>query len=902
MMEQYFAAKAEFPGCIVLFRMGDFYEVFYDDAETLARELDLNLTARGKDTDNVVPMAGVPHHAVDGYVRRLIEKGFHVAMCDQLESPTKGKIVRRGVTRVMTPGMLLADDLLEADANNFLVALAVASLKSADVVALAVTDISTGELRVCETQSQEALATELRRLRPSEVLVAREQEALFRQLVEASDAVLTLRDDAAAKLPRVIKQASSSVLAVSDNAQRAATLTSRQLEERLQGLESFGFRDRAGVDAALALVLDYIMRTQGGVPATLIEPTAYRTDEYLVLDPASAANLEIFETLMGGKKSGSLFTTLNQCVTSAGARRLRTWVSYPLTSVDAIQVRQDAVSELCTREQMRGELRELFGATSDVQRIAGKLAAGQGNARDLVALRRTLVVLPKVLEVLAGTESSRLSDVRRKLDPCGDLEALIGDAIVDDPPLALNEGNIICGGYSAELDRLITLTTDGKAWLLNYERTLREETGITSLKVRYNRVFGYYIEVTRANMDQVPETFIRKQTLANAERFFTPELKEYEEEIVDARERRFALEAKIFAQVRGAVTDEVARLRHVAEQLAELDALAGLSELSVRFGYVAPTVTDVPGIHISDGRHPVVERMVASGRFVPNDVSIDGDSRLQIITGPNMAGKSTVIRQVALISLLAQIGSHVPARSATIGVIDQIFSRVGASDNLARGQSTFMVEMAETAHILKNATSRSLIVLDEIGRGTATYDGLSIAWSVAEFLHDKVEAFTLFATHYHELTEFVRVRDSARNLNIAVREWNDEIVFLHKLIDGPANRSYGIQVARLAGVPDVVVERAREILLNLESTQQNDAERDPALARERVDGVPVVRPKAQLHLFEETPAARLPTISALERELAEVPLERMSPIEALTTLDGLRKRARKAIGSDVRKP
>ena len=902
MMQQFFEAKASYPDCILLFRMGDFYEVFYDDAVTVSRELDLTLTARHKDSDDPVPMAGVPHHAVDGYIRRLVERGYPIAICDQLEDPQKaGKLVRRGVTRVITPGMLIADEHLEADANNYIVALAVSSVRSADVVAVVAADISTGELRVCEALSQDGLAIELLRLAPSEVLVAEPHEALLRAAVERVGAVLTQREERALSLKKVVQQASSATLAVREGADQGRTLGSAALEERLRVLDGTSFRDRAAVEGALALLLDYVMRTQGGVPVTLDPPTPYRTDDFVVLDPASAANLELFETLMGGKKSGSLFRTIDETVTAAGARRLRTWLAYPLTKPEAILTRQRAVTELVTRAGDRSRLRELLKQTSDVQRISSKLAVGQSNARDLSALRATLSVLPQMVEALAPFEQAEMTALRRRLDPCTDIEAMIAAALVDDPPLVLNEGGLIRRGFDAELDRLLDLSQNGKAWLLDYESKQRAATGIPSIKVRHNKVFGYYIEVTRANLESVPDNYIRKQTLANAERYFTPELKEHEDDILSASGKRFELEAHLFGRLRTAVTDELGRLRAVAELLAELDALASLAELSARRDYVAPEVRAERGIVIESGRHPVVETMVDSGRFVPNDTHLSPDHRLHVITGPNMAGKSTVIRQVALITLLAQIGSHVPAARAVVGVVDQIFSRVGASDNLSRGQSTFMVEMAETAHILQHATERSLVILDEIGRGTSTFDGLSLAWAVAEHLHDTIGAFTLFATHYHELTELVRVKTGTRNFNIAAKEWNDEIVFLHKVIEGPANRSYGIQVARLAGVPEPVVTRARQILANLEQSQADD-EVAPPLAREHGEDGPVVKRRAQLHLFASTPVlepvAPMPT---MVREVAELALDRMTPIEALNTLFAFQKRAKQLTRNDPRR-
>ncbi len=893
MLQQYLAAKEAHPDCIVLFRMGDFYEVFFEDAQTVASELELTLTARGKDRGEPIPMAGVPHHAAEGYIRRLVQRGYHVAICDQLEDPSASKgIVRRGVVRVITPGVHLDDVALEAGANNFLAAVAVSSVRSADVTAIATVDISTGELRVTEVTSVDALATELRRLAPAELVVAGSQTALFGSVLDAVDVPIARRPDHALELKRVTASLEQHALAVDTRGQATMSLSTYDVRERLAVLDEHAFRDRPAIEAALALALDYVRTTHGSIPATLDPPTVYRTDDFVVLDPASTANLEIFETLMGGRRKGSLFSVIDETVTAPGARRLRTWLTYPLTDRARIEHRQRAVTSLVARLAVRQRIREALRATADVQRVSTRLAAGQGSARDLVTLSTTLARVPDITAQLAELdETDALATIQASLDPCDDVRALIDAAVVDDPPIALNEGGIIRRGYDAELDELIELTTDGKSWLLRFEAAEKQATGIASLKVKHNRVFGYYIEITRANLESVPDHYIRKQTLANAERYFTPELKEFEEKIVHAEERRAALEYRLFETVRAAVVQELARLRSTAEQLAELDALSALAELSQRRGYCAPVLTDEPGIVIREGRHPVVETMVEGGRFVPNDVDLVDGQRLQLITGPNMAGKSTVIRQVALIALLAQIGSHVPAASAHIGIVDQIFSRVGASDNLARGQSTFMVEMAETAHILQRASHRSLIVLDEIGRGTATWDGLSIAWAVAEHLHDEVGALTLFATHYHELTELARVREHVANFNIAAREWNDEILFLHKLVEGPASRSYGIQVARLAGVPTPVVDRAREILANLE--QPHYAEEQPALARHLDGDAPGAPPAPQLNLFAEAPPAPPPPSPVLT-ELAELPVERMTPIDALNTLHRLQQKARRA--------
>ncbi|TVQ99507.1 MAG: DNA mismatch repair protein MutS [Deltaproteobacteria bacterium] len=881
MMRQYLDAKEAHPDCVLLFRMGDFYEVFFDDAELVARELDLTLTSRGKKDDDRIPMAGVPHHAADGYIRRLVERGHRVALCEQLEDPAQAKgIVRRGVVRIVTPGLLADDEAIEAKANHFLTALAVSSVQQGDVVAVASVDLSTGEFRICEEQTIDAVREELRRLRPAEIVVAEGQVELLAGAAELDEVPVTLRPDGALRLGSVVERCGSGRAEVDLLRQQVVSLGSAAIRERLAVLDRRTFRDRAAIDAAAALVLDYLHHTQGRVPAHLDAPVVYRVQDFVHLDPASAANLEIFETLMGGQQRGSLFSVIDRTVTGPGGRRLRTWLSYPLTAGETIRRRQAAVTALVDNLRGREAVRELLSRSADIQRVSSRLASGQAHARDLVRLGDTLGRIPELKTELASLPSERLHWLAERLDPCEDVRLAISEALVDEPPLTFAEGGVIRFGYDSRLDELVALSGSGKDWILRFESQERKRTGISSLKVKYNKVFGYYIEVTRANLDRVPEDYIRKQTLANAERYYTPELKEYEDSILTAEDERVALEQELFERLRQTVLAELGRLRDTARHLAEVDATAALAELAHTRGYVAPEIVDEPGIDIVEGRHPVVETMVPQGRFVPNDARLDADNRLILITGPNMAGKSTVIRQVALIVLLAQIGSHVPARSARIGVVDQIFSRVGASDNLTRGQSTFMVEMSETAHILRHATERSLVILDEIGRGTSTWDGLAIAWSVVEYLQAELRSFTLFATHYHELTELARELDGVRNCNIAVKEWNDEIIFLHKLVDGPANRSYGIQVARLAGVPDTVVDRARSVLSGLEETQ--------LAGQPRPDGqrlCPDDLRRDQLSLFADVRPAPDPVME----ELALLDVERMTPVDALVWLERARR-------------
>lgn len=897
MMQQYLDAKAEHPDAIVLFRLGDFYEVFLEDAVTVAEELELTLTSRDKDSKNPIPMCGVPHHAIEGYIRRLLDRGYSVARCEQLEDPASVKgIVRRGVTSVYTPGMRLDSESLEAKANNFSVAIAISDIRNADTYAIGAVDISTGEFRVIEAMSLDGLSSEVLRLDPAEVLVTESTRKLLEAHLQYMDVPIVVRPDDRSNVQRILKGQTGSVLHVPESGRVMEIRDLDEVRQMVGALDAYTMRDRRAVEMAVALLLDRVTDTQGGIPRHVDPPTVERSEDYLELDEFSSANLELFETLMGGRKQGTLFDTIDRTVTSAGGRRLRTWLTYPLQSVPAIQERQSRVTAMVRQPAAREKLRELLRKTSDILRVSSKLVAGQGNARDLNVLRDTLLQMPEVSAVTHEFRHDALSDSADQLLTCIDIGERIAEAIHENPPMVLNEGELIRRGFNAELDKLIELSTSGKQWLIDYEANERKRTGITSLKVRHNKVFGFFIEVTRANLASIPEDYIRKQTLANAERYFTPELKEYEDNIVSANDRRIAMEYQIFHQIRDEVLAALPRIRQVAWQIAELDGIASLSELAHREDYVAPTVQEEPGILIEEGRHPVVEKMLRGDRFVPNDMRLSPDERLLLITGPNMAGKSTVIRQVALITLLAQIGSYVPAQKAVIGVVDQIFSRVGASDNLARGQSTFMVEMSEVARILKHATSRSLIILDEIGRGTATWDGLSIAWSVAEHLHDNIGALTLFATHYHELTDLSRTRDGVRNYNIAVREWNEEIIFLRRLVEGPANRSYGIQVARLAGVPDSVVARAHVILQNLESTEL-DAYHQPTIAREYTEtGEPVRKKANQLALFATSAPSdgdASPTSHPIFREIEAVQVARTMPLDALIMIDKWQKRIQK---------
>ena len=878
LMRQYLEIKEAHPDCIVFFRLGDFYEMFFDDAVVVARSLDLTLTSRDKGKENPVPMCGVPHHAARHYLGKLVERGFKVAIAEQVEDPKLAKgIVKRQVVRVVTPGTIIDDEQLEPKAAHYLCAL----LAEGGAVGLAHLDVTTGEFAATQLRTA-GLLDELARLEPREILYA--------GLDEAELAALRAR----------IKVAWSELPAPGlYNAARAeaelVAATGRQLPRDEKGALVLG---PLALRAALAVVT-YAAETQpaGTLPLTQLLP--YEPSQHLVLDEATRANLELFVTLMGGKKEGALFGVLDETRTSMGGRLLRRWLAAPLRDVAQIRRRHDAVEWLVEHAALRAEVRLLLSEIYDLERLAGRATLGVATPRDLVALARSLGKLPPLRALVhgsfAGDAAARLAHPELLELPAGD-EALCGDVaaevartLADDPPAQWRDGGFIRRGFSRELDELFELSEGGKGKILEIEARERERTGIGSLKVRYNRVFGYYLEITRSNLDRVPTDYVRKQTLANAERFVTAELADYEAKILGADERRVALELEAFDRLRRHVADGARRILPLAELVARLDALAALAEVAHVSGYARPEVDGSLRLEIEDGRHPVVERLAAAGRFVPNDTALDpDDAQLIVITGPNMAGKSTVMRQAALIVVMAQLGSFVPARRARVGVVDRVFTRVGASDNLARGESTFMVEMRETAHILAHATRRSLVVLDEIGRGTSTYDGVSIAWAVAEHLHDRIGCKTMFATHYHELTALAESRPRVRNFSTAVKEWlvpsgaaggqerHAEIVFLHKLVAGGASRSYGIQVARLAGLDKSVVARAKQILARLESGDELGPHELPS--------------SEQLSLLAPPPPAPAPARSWVEQALADADLDGMSPREAHALLSELQAR------------
>ncbi|MBW3533753.1 MAG: DNA mismatch repair protein MutS [Gemmatimonadetes bacterium] len=860
LMRQWREVKSRHRDSLVFFRVGDFYELFFGDAEEGARLLGLTLTSRNNGAAAAVPLAGVPVKALDDYLGRLVKVGRRVAICEQVEDPSEATgIVRREVVETVTPGTVLADNLLRARRNNFLVGLSPAAGGRRGLACL---DVSTGELtlQVCAASG---LADELGRLEPSEILLPRpcEDDADVAALAtpDAGGPVRTFRD------------------AWVFDADMAGDELRRRY--RIQSLEAFGLGD--GDDLlirAAGALLAYVGEIRPGGADHVQAPRVVRAGAVMALDEMTRRNLELVEPLRAGAEGGTLLAVLDAAVTAMGGRLLRRWILNPLVAADAIWRRQDAVREMVERPELRRELRARLSEVADLERLSGKVGTGRVSPRELLGLRRSLDQLPGVRAAVAEAEAELLVERGGGLDSMDDVRDLLSRAIAEDAPAALQDGGVIRHGWSDDLDGLRELRDGARDFIASLQARERERTGIGSLKVGFNKVFGYYLEVTKANLEKVPDDYVRKQTLANAERYFTPELKEWEEKVLDAEDRIGQLEAELFGQVRRSVAAEVGRLQEAGARVAALDVLATLAEVAERRRYVRPEVHTGFEMEMAASRHPVVETMMRAEDFIPNDLALDEDGRIVILTGPNMAGKSTVLRQVGLIQLLAQMGSFVPADRARLPIADRIFTRVGASDNLARGQSTFMVEMNETAAIVHGATAASLVLLDEIGRGTSTYDGVSIAWAVTEHLHEAVGCKTVFATHYHELTQLGDLLPSVRNMNVAVKESGDDIVFLRRLEEGGADRSYGIQVARLAGLPAGVIARAKELLTELEGTHSHGGEGLGRRGRHRPASGP---PPDQLSFFTvEHPVVE--RLRALE-------VERMTPMDALNLLAELRR-------------
>lgn len=836
--KQYLEIKRQYPNAILFFRLGDFYETFDQDAEVAARELDIVLTSRNVAKGARVPMAGIPHHAVENYLARLIERGFHVAICEQVgDQPIRGLFPRK-VVRVVTPGTVVEPGLLPTDANNYLAGV----LVDGERAGVAYVDITTGEFAATELGGAEILSSlrsELSRLRPAEIL---------------HPETLALTDGLPGHL----------------TSWPAWRFEPGRCQEELMrhfgvaSLDGFGLRGLPLAMRAAGAILQYLQETQPAALKLLNGLSTYSLSEFMILDAATRRNLELIETIRGGNVRGSLLGELDRAVTPMGKRLIRQWVSKPLLDVVQICRRQGGVRFFFEQGLLRAEVRAAMKSLSDLERLTTRVASGTAQPRDLVAMRSTLQKLPALRNLFPAGDGP-LANVLKNLHLCEEETALLQSAIADDPPATLQNIGVIRSGYSAELDDVLERSRHAREWIANLEAVERERTGIKSLKVGYNKVFGYYIELTRANAELAPAEYIRKQTLVNAERYITPEMKEYEALVLNAEERIHEIEARLFRQVCERLAASASRLLDAARALAELDVLAALAETAALNGYVCPEVLEEDRLEIRQGRHPVVEHTLGSERFVPNDTVYEEGERVRVITGPNMSGKSTYLRQVALIVLMAQMGSFVPAESARIGIVDRIFTRIGAQDEIHAGQSTFMVEMVETANILHHATPRSLLILDEIGRGTSTYDGVSIAWAVVEYIHNhpSLRAKTLFATHYHELTQLADLLPGVRNYNVAVSETGGQVVFLHKIVPGGADRSYGIHVGKLAGLPRPVVARAEEILRQLEKSSGKAVR----ISRELPQ---------QLALFPET--------NPILDELKAIDINAISPIEALNKL------------------
>jgi DNA mismatch repair protein MutS len=875
-MRQYLDAKQQHRDAILLFRMGDFYEMFYEDALVAARALEITLTSRSKDENGGgIPMCGVPFHAVDGYIARLVKRGFRVAICEQVEDPRKAKgVVKREVVRVVSPGTLTDVNYLDAREPAFLMAVfpapgpkaaAVRGAPPIGTIGVALLDLSTGEFTAAEyagADGMQALADELAVLRPREIIVP---------ICDNGVASAAMSPVAASGLPTTPIEAGTFAL---ESARR--TLLDQL---RAGGLEGFGLDGHPAAVAAAGALVQHLRGTQK-VDLAHVRSIAYRQRaDALLVDPTTLKHLEILEGSEGGR-GGSLLDELDRTVTAVGSRLLRSWLLRPLVALEPIRDRLDAVEELAFRTIERGKFRDAVKSVQDLERLVARAALGTAGPRDLVGLKTSLAAVPRVRSLLAELRAPLVCSLVEQLDDLADVRGAIELTLIDEPPALARDGGFARDGVDRELDELRTISRSGKQIIAEMEDRERTRTGIGSLKIRYNRVFGYYIEISKSNLHAVPPDYHRKQTIAGGERFITPALKEYEEKVLGADERILERELDIFERLRTAVGAEAPRIQATARALATLDVLAALAEDAAVNNYIKPHVHERDDLTVVDGRHPVVERRTASDAFVPNDITLNGTTcQLVILTGPNMGGKSTYLRQTALICIMAQVGSFVPAREAKVPLVDRIYARVGASDNIARGHSTFMVEMQETANILHTATSRSLVVLDEIGRGTATFDGLSIAWAVAEFLatNPKMRPKTLFATHYHELTDLADATPGVVNFHVSAREWKDDIIFLRKIVPGRSDRSYGIQVARLAGLPQSVIERAREILGALERDELTRGGR-PAVSGTRSD------PQRQLALFQ----AAVPD-EALRRKLAAVDVDHMTPMEALALVAELKR-------------
>ena len=865
MMQQYMQTKKEYPDCILFYRLGDFYEMFFDDALIASKELEITLTGKNCGLEERAPMCGVPYHSVDGYLNRLVSKGYKVAICEQTEDPSTAKgLVKREVVRIVTPGTNLDTQSLDETRNNYIMSV----VYIADRFGMSIADITTGDYFVTEIGDSEKLFDEIFKFMPSELIC---NEAFYMSGMDLD----------------LLKEKLGISIYALDSWYFDDAICTQTLKDHfhVSAMEGLGLSDYdSGIIAAGAL-LKYLLETQKRDLSHMTRLSVYTTGKYMLLDSSTRRNLELCETLREKQKRGSLLWVLDKTKTAMGARALRKFIEQPLIDRTEINRRLDAVDELKNEAISREELREYLSPVYDLERLVCKITYQSANPRDLIAFETSLSMMPHVKCILQDMKSPLLKELYENLDPLEDLCTLVKKAIKEDPPIAMKEGGIIRDGYNEEVDRLRSAKSDGKEWLAKLESDEREKTGIKNLRVRYNKVFGYYLEVTNSYKELVPDYYTRKQTLANAERYIIPELKELEDTILGAEDRLYALEYQIFSDIRDQIAKEVLRIQTAARIIANLDAFASLALVAERNHYVRPTINEKGVIDIKDGRHPVVEKMIPNDMFICNDTYLnDKKNRISIITGPNMAGKSTYMRQTALIVLMAQIGSFVPASSANIGIVDRIFTRVGASDDLASGQSTFMVEMTEVANILRNATSKSLLILDEIGRGTSTFDGLSIAWAVIEHISNSklLGAKTLFATHYHELTELEGKIDNVNNYCIAVKEKGDDILFLRKIVKGGADKSYGIQVAHLAGVPESVTNRAKEIVEELVHADITTRIKDISVQGQS-------QPKVKTKHYDEVDLAQMSLFDTVQdndvlEELKNLDVSNLTPIDALNTL------------------
>lgn len=864
MMQKYMETKAEYPDCILFYRLGDFYEMFFEDAKTASKELELTLTGKSCGLEERAPMCGVPYHAVDGYLNRLVSKGYKVAICEQVEDPKLAKgLVKREVTRIVSPGTNLDVQAMDDTRNNYLLCVAYFQGR----IGISVADVTTGDYYLTEVEDLRKLQDEINKYAPSEIICNE-------QFLVSGYPVADLKE----RLHVAVYPLSAHYF--DDDICRRCLMKHFQVNT----LAGLGVEEFPSGLIAAGVLLQYLYETQKTSLSHFTHLYPYLTSKYMLLDAATRRNLELTETLREKQKRGSLLGVLDRTKTAMGGRLLRKYIEQPLIDKEKIEARLDAVESLCCHSVERDELREYLNAIYDLERLLGKVSYKTANPRDLIAFRNSLAMLPGIKLVIKDLDASLIRQLYEQLDPLEDIYHLIDDSIDEEPPIQTREGGIIKDGFNEHIDSLRHAKTDGKKWLAELEEEDRNRTGIKNLKIKYNKVFGYYFEVTNSYKDLVPEDYIRKQTLANAERYTTPRLKELEDTILNAEDKLYAMEYDLFCEIRDAIAGEIERIQQTAHAIARLDVYASLSYVAERNQYIRPVLNEKGVIDIKGGRHPVVEKMIQNDMFIANDTYLDNHKHcIAVITGPNMAGKSTYMRQTALIVLMAQIGSYVPAKKANIGVVDRIFTRVGASDDLASGQSTFMVEMNEVANILRNATPDSLLVLDEIGRGTSTFDGLSIAWAVIEHISNRklLGAKTLFATHYHELTELEGKMDNVNNYCIAVKEKGDDIVFLRKIVKGGADKSYGIQVAKLAGVPDMVIDRAKEIVAQL---SDNDI-------TEKIQNIEVNgrNEKRKPVKYDEVDLEQISIFDTVKdedvlKELQEVDITTLTPVDALNTL------------------